>query len=121
MLHHNLSGAAREYERDLDEAMYRLYTSVGFGEHSELPEITSLDTYIDKKDITWESHPCHSDSQNVSTAKNNQTNSDTFAVGIWRRLPRKKSMPHWLSREDASFLCLVLFLLYVYALFSKRK
>eukprot|EP00617_Octactis_speculum_P019131 CAMPEP_0185762920 /NCGR_PEP_ID=MMETSP1174-20130828/21891_1 /TAXON_ID=35687 /ORGANISM="Dictyocha speculum, Strain CCMP1381" /LENGTH=333 /DNA_ID=CAMNT_0028444809 /DNA_START=23 /DNA_END=1025 /DNA_ORIENTATION=+ len=74
MLHHNLhESATAGYAANTREALYRLYAFQP-GCVCESPEIISEAMYVDGE-----------------------------AVGVWARIPRPKSLPPWLPRDDFEY------------------
>lgn len=90
MLHHCLPGAAEEYGRNVQEALYRLYT-VGPGVECEkgTPEVTDPRMFPPAAGPPEAAPPGRLDARS--------------APGFWARLPRPKSLPSWLCKYDLDY------------------
>lgn len=91
ILHHCLPHCAEEYNRNIREFIYRIYANQkGSGEiESGTPEydIDGL-MFPPMKDTTTD----HSNNFDASKSP-----------GLWKRLPRPKRLPKWLSQQDIDY------------------
>lgn len=91
MLHHCLPGAAEEYGRNVQEALYRLYAyHPGVDCFDETPEVSDKRMFLPKR---------REQQQN----ENKPTFDASSAPGWWKRLPRPVKLPPWLSQNDLNF------------------
>ena len=98
MLHHNLDEAAGMYDADIREALYCIYTSA-MGIPSDPPPVKTSAMYVRNDKLT------------SAEAGNNGKADELVAEGLWRRIPRAKEFPDWLSSDDVRWrpLCLACF------------
>jgi pimeloyl-ACP methyl ester carboxylesterase len=90
MLHHCLNGAAEEYDKNVEEALFRLLCyHPGVDCFDNTPEVT------DKRMFPPQ--------QQRSENKCNVTFDASSAPGWWKRLPRPVKLPPWLSQSDMDF------------------
>jgi len=89
MLHHCLPGAAEEYDGNVEEALYRLYSyQPGVDCFDDTPEVSNKRMFLPKQQ------------QN----DNDSAGFDAWsAPGWWKRLPRPVKLPPWLSQNDLNF------------------
>ena len=85
MLHHNLPGSGAQYDADIRDALYRIYTFLP-GIESDMPEVKSSKLYIPAKAAGVDPPQGAAD--------------DLVPVGFWKRIPRPKKFPKWISSED---------------------
>jgi len=77
ILHHQLPDAHRDYEMNPREALYRAWLfHPDFIKECTMPEILSNDVYCGPKGE---------------------------AVGMWRRMPRPRALPSWMSQKDLGY------------------
>ena len=92
MLHHCLNGAAEEYDKNVEEVLFRLlsyHPGVDCFDNTCTPEVT------DKRMFPPQ--------QQQSEKKGNVTFDASSAPGWWKRLPRPVKLPPWLSQSDMDF------------------
>ena len=90
MLHHCLPGAAEEYDRNVEEALFRLYSyQTGVDCFDDTPEESDKRMFLSKRQRQQNDHNTKFDA--------------TSAPGWWKRLPRPVRLPPWLSRNDLNF------------------
>lgn len=92
MLHHCLPRCAEEYQNNTSELIYRLYTST--------PQ-QQMDDVDDNEEISGLMFP--SFLSLAGSAKENFVADATVAPGLWKRLPRSKVLPKWLTRQDLDY------------------
>uniref|UniRef100_A0A7S2LSW8 AB hydrolase-1 domain-containing protein n=1 Tax=Leptocylindrus danicus TaxID=163516 RepID=A0A7S2LSW8_9STRA len=84
MLHHNLPHAAEEYDKNVREALYRIYGYIKGVTECDDPEVDTDEMFLlDKKRGKFDGD---------LTARN--------APGLWKRLPRPKALPAWIPESD---------------------
>ena len=89
MLHHCLPQSSQEYDKHAREFLYRIYTNrPGCDLEDGTPE-------YDVDGLMFE-HATEDDESVVLDA--------TVAPGLWERLPRAKSLPHWLKKDDLEYI-----------------
>ena len=90
MLHHCLPGCAEEYNKNAKEFLYRIYAySLGCQVEAGTPE-------HDLNGLMFPPTKSQRDDQSrVLDARN--------SPGLWKRLPRPKSLPSWLKQEDLDY------------------
>mmetsp|Transcript_7306 Transcript_7306/g.13107 ORF Transcript_7306/g.13107 Transcript_7306/m.13107 type:complete len:419 (-) Transcript_7306:1195-2451(-) len=94
ILHHNLPNAAKEYDRNGREFLYRLYAyTPGVDCEEKTPEVTDKRMFV----------PGYGAEGNKEDANGGSILDIRGSPGWWARLPRPKSLPHWLSPYDFAY------------------
>lgn len=89
IVHHNLPHVEDEYDRNCEEALYRLYSFKKPAADDEAPEVT------DKLMFPPNCRVVDDSSQQLLDARS--------APGFWARLPRPKSLPSFQSQQDFQY------------------
>jgi pimeloyl-ACP methyl ester carboxylesterase len=90
ILHHNLPLCDFEYDRNCNEALYRLYSFKTPRHDDDPPEVTDKHMF-----------PSNYPRNNNDTSRLLDAQS---APGFWARLPRPKTLPSFLSHDDFEYL-----------------
>ena len=90
ILHHNLPRCDLEYDRNCNEALYRLYSFKTPRADDDSPEVTDKHMFPSN---------CRRDDNDSARLLDAQS-----APGFWARLPRPQSLPSFLSHDDFEYL-----------------
>jgi pimeloyl-ACP methyl ester carboxylesterase len=91
MLHHCLPGVAEEYDKNVEEVLYRSYSFLpGVEVESGTPEVTNPLMFPAAKD-------------GDSDGELEMSFGAKSAPGLWKRLPRAKKLPSWLTPNDFEY------------------
>ncbi|KAG7364616.1 alpha/beta fold family hydrolase [Nitzschia inconspicua] len=91
MLHHCLAKSTEEYDKNGREFLYRIYTNrKGCETVQGTPE--------------YDIHGNMFDTTGRKTLDEIDVLDATVAPGMWKRLPRAKTLPNWLKEEDPEYL-----------------
>lgn len=92
MLHHCLPKSSEEYDKNGREFLYRIYTN---REGCEVEEGTPECDIHGKMFVMNDYEMLHEDPVVLDA---------TMAPGLWKRLPRAKTLPDWLKKEDLEYI-----------------